>query len=113
MSPHRVPWLTHLLPMSRRERARLAQLDRTRAGMAAIADSLRDLSARHDAHVHAIQHAARASRGALMESGFPSPIRDAFLSQAADAAAWSRQTAESLDAAVDGLEQMAAGLWER
>ena len=48
---------------------RLAKLNDTRAGMAIIADMLRDVSARHDAHVHAIQQPARASHGALTEAG--------------------------------------------
>ena len=69
MTPHRVPWFKRLLPMSRRDRARVAQLDHTRAGMVIVADVLRDLSAQHDAHVHAIHQAARSSRGALTEAG--------------------------------------------
>ena len=108
--------LKRLLPMSRRERARLAvalqlaQIDRTCAGMAAIADVLRDLSARHDAPVHAIQQTARASRGALTEAGDANSIRNVFLGQATDAAVRSKRTAESLDAAVEALERLAAGL---
>lgn len=107
---HRVPLLKHLLPMTRRDRARLAKLDATRSGMVVIADMLRDLSARHDAHVHAIQQAARASRGALTEAGAANSIRNVFLGQAADVAVRSKQTVEALDDAVEGLEQLAAAL---
>ena len=108
-----VSWLKSRLPTSRRDRARLAQLDSTRAGMAMIACTLRDLSARHDAHAHAIQRAARASRGALTEAGAANSIRNVFLGQATDAAVRSKQTAEALDGAVDALERMAAALRDR
>lgn len=110
MSPLRVPWLTRLLPMSRRDRARLAHLDDTQTGMAIIADMLRDISARHDAYVHAIHRAARASRGALTEDGAPGSIRNVLLGQATDAATRSRRTAEALDCAIEALEEMAAAL---
>lgn len=110
MSLRRVSWLKHLLPMSRRDRARLEKLDTTRAGMAIIADLLRDLSARQDAHAHAIQQAARASRGALTEAGAANSIQNVFLTQATDAAVRSKQTAEALDDAIEALERLAASL---
>ena len=90
----------------------MAKLDSTRAGMAAISDMLHDLSARYDAHTHAIQQAARASRGALTEAGTLDSIRNVFLTQATDAAVRSRQTAETLDVAVEALERLAASLRE-
>jgi len=110
MSLRRVPWLTRLLPMSRRDRARLAKLDGTRAGMAIVADMLRDLSARQDAHAHAIQQAARASRGALTEAGAVDSVRNVLLAQATNAVVRSKQIAEALDGAVEALEMLAAAL---
>ena len=105
-----VAWLKHLLPMTRRDRARLGNLDATRAGMAIVADLIRDVAARQDAHAHAIQQAARASHGALTEAGDPNSIRNIFLAQATDAAVRSKQTAEALDNAVEALERLAAAL---
>lgn len=105
-----VSWLKRLLPMTRRDRARLAKLDSTRAGMAIIADLLADLSARQDAHAHAIQRAARASRGALMEAGASNSIQNVFLTQATDAAVRSKRTAKALDGAAEALERLAAAL---
>ena len=102
--------LRRILPMGRRDRARLAQLDQTRAGMAIVADLIRDVAARQDAHAHAIQQAARASHGALTEAGDPNSIRNIFLAQATDAAVRSKQTAEALDNAVEALERLAAAL---
>lgn len=110
MSPRRVPWLKHLLPMTRRDRARLEKLDVTRAGMAIIADLLRELSARQDAHAHPIQRSARASRGALTEAGASDSIQNVFLTQATDAAVRSKRTAEALDDAIEALERLAAAL---
>lgn len=110
MSLRRDSWLKHLLPMSRQDRVRLAQLDKTRTGMVIIADMLRDLSVRHDAHVHAIQQAARASGGALTEAGTLNSVKSVFLAQATDAVVRSKRTAESLDNAVEALERLAAGL---
>lgn len=109
MSSRGFAWFKRLLPMTRRNRVRLAQLDHTRAGMVMIAGLLRDLSARHDAHAHAIQRAARASRGALTEAGCANSIRSVFLGQTTDAALRSRQMAEALDGAVEALERRAAG----
>lgn len=103
-------WLKRLLPISRWERARLAHLDHTRASMAMIADALRDLSAQHDTHHHAIQQAIRASRWTLMEACLPNSIQNTFLTQVTDAAVRSRQTAKALDSAVEGLERLAVGL---
>ncbi len=96
--------------MSRRDRARLTQLDNTQAGMAIIAETLRDISARHDAYVHAIHRAARTSRGALTEDGASYSIRNVLLGQVTDAAVRSRRTAEALDGAVEALERLAAAL---
>lgn len=110
MIAHRLPWLKLLLPMSRRDRARLTMLDNTREGMATIAELLRDLSARQDAHAHVVQQAARASRGALAEAGAGASIRNVFLTHATDAVVRSKQTAEALDKAVDALELLAASL---
>ena len=106
----RFSWLACFLPMSRRDRARLAKLDSTRTGMAIVADLIRDVAMRQDAHAHAIQQAARASRGRLMEARDPDSIRNIFLAQATDAAVRSRQTAEALDNAVEALERLVAGL---
>jgi len=110
MTARRLSWLQLFLPMSRRDRARLAMLDNTRRGMATIADLLRDLSARQDAHAHAIQQAARANRGALAEAGAGNSIRDVFLTHATDAVVRSKQTAEALDKAVEALELLGAAL---
>jgi len=103
-------WLKRLLPMTPRDRARLDKLDSTRAGMATIADLLRDLSARQDAHAHAIQQAARASRGALTEASAPDSIQNTFLTHATDATVRSKRTAEALDNAVEALERLTAAL---
>ena len=105
-----VPWLKRLLPMSQRDQAQLAHLDNTRAGMAMIADVLREVSARQGLHAHAIHRAARASRGALTEAGTLNSLQSTFLTHATDAAVWSRQTAASLDAAIEALERLAAEL---
>lgn len=105
--------LKRILPITLREWARLAKLDNTRAGMATIADLLRDLSARQDAHAHAIQQAARASRGALTEAGAVDSMRNVFLAQATDVVVRSKQTAEALDGAVEALERLAAALRDR
>ncbi len=105
-----VAWIKRLFFMTRWDRARLAKLDSTRASMATIADLLRDISARHDAHVHAIQQAARASHSALTEASAPSSIRNVLLGQATDAAVRSKLTAEALDGAVEALERLAAAL---
>lgn len=110
MLPRRVPWLKRFLPMSRRDRARLAKLDSTRAGMAIVADLIRDVATRQDAHAHAIQQAARVSRGILMEASDPDSVRNVFLAQATGAAVRSRQTAEALGNAVEALERLAAAL---
>lgn len=107
-----VAWLKPLLPMTRQERARLAKLDATRDGMAIIADVLRDLSARQDAHAHTIQQAARASRGALTEAP-AGTVRDMMLSHAADALARSQANAEALDRVTEAVELLAAGLRDR
>ena len=64
---------------------------------------------RHDAHLHAIQQAARTSHGVLTEAGDANSIRNIFLTQATDAAVRSKQTAETLDGAVEALERLAAG----
>ena len=80
--------------------------------MLVIADLLRDFSARQDAYAHAIQQAARASRGALTEAGSVDSIRDVFLTHATDAVVRSKQTAETLDGAVEALERLAASLRE-
>lgn len=85
-------------------------LDNTRGGVATIAELLRDLSARQDAHAHAIQQAARASRGALAEARAGDPILNVFLTHATDAVVRSKQTAEALDKAVDALELLGAAL---
>lgn len=78
--------------------------------MATVADLIRDVAARQDAHAHAIQQAARASRGALTETGAANLLRDAFLTQAIDAVVRSKRTAEALDKAVEALELLAASL---
>ena len=110
MIAHQLPWLKLLLPMSRRDRARLAMLDNTRRGMATVAELLRDLSARQDAHAHAVQQSARASRGALAEAGAGASIRNVFLTHATDAVVRSKQTAEALDKATEALELLGASL---
>lgn len=96
--------------MTRQDRTRLAQLDATRVGMAIIADLLRDISARQDAHAHAIRQAARASRHALTRAGASDSIQNVLLRQATDAAVRSKQTAEALDNATEALERLAAAL---
>lgn len=103
-------WFKRLLPITCQDRVRLAKLDSTRAGMAIVADLIRDVAARQDAHAHVIQQAARASRGALMEAGDPDLIRNVFLAQATDAVVRSKRTAEALDVAVEALELLAAAL---
>ena len=79
--------------------------------MAIVAEMLRRISAKQDAYAHAIQQAARASRSALIEAGPSNSIRNVFPTQTTDAAVRLRQTAETLDSAVEALELMAAGLW--
>ena len=96
--------------MTRRERTLAAKLDRTRAGMTIVAELIRDVAARQDAHAHAVQQAARASRGALMEAGDPDSLWNVLLDQAADAVVRSRRTAEALDTAVEALERLGAAL---
>lgn len=105
-------WLKHLLPMTRQDRARLAKLDSTRAGMAIVANMLRDLSARQDAYAHAIQQAARASRGALTEAP-AGTVQDLMLTCAADALVQSQANAEALDRVTEAVELLAAGLRDR
>jgi hypothetical protein len=102
--------LRRFLSMGRRERALLAKLDATRAGMATVADVVRDLSARQDAYAHFIHTTARASRGAMTETATVGSVQNALLTHAADALARSKATAEALDRVTDALERLGAAL---
>ena len=96
--------------MSRWNQARLAKLDGMRAELAAVADRVRDVASRHDAHAHLVRQAARASRGATTETRAVNSTKNTVLAQAADAVVRSKQTAAALDGVVETLERLAASL---
>ena len=110
MSPRGFAWLKHLLPMTRLDRARLARLDDVCADLAAVADCVRDLSAKQDAHAHLIEKVVRASRGAFTETIATDSVQNVMLAQAADTLARSKETAGDLDRVTEALERLAAEL---
>lgn len=110
MTLPRVPWWKLIVPMSRRDRARLAKLDGMRAELAAVADRVRDVASRHDARAHLVRQAARASQGAMTETRAVNSTQNTVLAQAADAVVRSKQTATALDGVVETLERLAASL---
>ena len=108
---HRVPELKSLLPMSRRDRARLAQLDQVRAELATVADRVQGIASWHDAHAHSVRKAARAGGRAMTKTRTADAVEiRLMLGQAADTAVISKRTAAALDDAVEALERIAAGL---
>lgn len=103
-------WFERLLPIMRRDRVRLAQLDRLRSDLTAIADRARGIASWHDAHAHQVRKAARASRGAMTETRAFDSTQNLMLGQAADAVVRSKETAKALDDVVEALERVAASL---
>ncbi len=88
------------LPVTRRERALMAKLEDTRAGIAAIADVLCTFSALEDKRTHLTLKAARERRS---EVGVMATHIDG-------AVARSKGTAEALDRVTEALERLAASL---
>ena len=100
--------------MTRRERALLAKLNDTRASLAAMAATVRNLSAFEDARTHLITRAARERRSRMAESVTRDPGFTAFqgvvTTHADSAVAQSKKTAEVLDRVTEALERLAASL---
>ena len=103
--------LRRILPMGRRDRARLAHLDGLRADLVAIADRASGIASWHDAHAHSVRKAARAGGRAMMETRSADAVQiRLMLGHAAEAAVVSKRTAAALDDVVEALERIAAGL---
>lgn len=85
MTSRRFSQLTRRLLLMRQERARLAKLDDVCTDLAAVADCVRDLSAKQDAHAHLIGKVVRANRGAFTETVASDSVQNVMLAQAADA----------------------------
>ena len=96
--------------MMHRDRTRLEKLDDVRMDLAAVADCVRDLSARQDAHAHLIGKVVRANRGAFTETVATDSIQNVMLAQAADTLARSKEMAGDLDRVAEALERLAAEL---
>ena len=100
-----------LLPMTRRERALLAKLNDTRASLAAMAATVRNLSAFEDARTHLITRAARERYSGMVESVTRDPAFQGSVTTHADSAVpQSKRTAEVLDRVTEALERLAASL---
>lgn len=110
MPLHGISWLKHLRPMSRRDRARLAKLDSTRADIVAVADALRDLSSRLDARAHLIRKVACARHGGAPGGSAPGPDRTVMTIQVGDAVSMTAGIASVLDRVTETLERLAVGL---
>ena len=113
MSLRGVPWLNRLLSMSRRDRARLAHLDSTRADIVAVAAALRDLSSRLDARAHLIRKVARDCGSVAPDGSVLDPDRTVMTVRVGDAVATTAGIASTLDQATEKLERLAVGLRDR
>ena len=97
--------------MTRRERALATKLDDTRASLAAMAATVRNLSAFEDARMHLITRAARERRSGMAENVIRDPAFQGSVTTHADsAAAQSKRTVEILDRVTEALERLAASL---
>jgi hypothetical protein len=112
MSSREVAWFKRLLPMKRRDRARLAKLDAARAEIAIVADALCDLSSRLDARAHLIRKVARDRHGAALDGTVLDPDRTVMRVQVGDAVSMTTGIASSLDHLTETLERLAASLRE-
>lgn len=110
MSLPRAPWWKMIVPMSRRDRARLAKLDGMRSDLTAIADMTRNLSISQDAHAHSIRKTVRERRDVKARRPDVDPIQSVVMAHAAETVAQSKRLAESLDRVTEALERMAASL---
>ena len=110
MLPRGFALLKHLLPMSHRDRARLATLDRTRTDIVAVADALRDLSSRLDARAHLYRKVARGHGGVAPDGTALDPDRTVMTMLVGDAVATTTGIASTLDQATEKLERVAASL---
>lgn len=110
MSLRGFAWFKRLLPMTRRDRARLTRLDSTRADLVAVADALRDLSNRLDARAHLIRKAARDRGGVAPDGSALDPDRTVMTVLVGDAVATTTGIASTLDQATEKLERVAASL---
>ena len=110
MNGRRFAWLVRFLPLMRRERARLEELNDICVDLAAVADCVHDLSARQDAHAHLIRKVVRANRGAFTETVDADSVQSIMLAQAADTLARSKEMAGDLDRIAEALERLAAEL---
>ena len=88
------------LLLTHRERALVAKLEDTRAGIAIIADLMRTFSALEDKRAHLTLKAARERRGG---TGVEAAHTDT-------AVARSKGTAEALDRITEALERLGASL---
>lgn len=112
MTDSRFSWLKRLLPMTRRDRARLAQFDGLRSDLVAIADITRSLSVAQDAHAHSIRKTVRERRDAGAGRLEADPVQSVVMAHAAEAVAQSKRLAESLDRVTEAVERMSASLWD-
>lgn len=110
MSLRGFAWFKPLLPMTRWDRTRLAQLDGTRADLVAVADALRDLSSRLDARAHLVRKVARDRGGVAPDGSALDPDRTVMTVLVGDAVASTSGTASTLDQATEKLERVAAAL---